>query len=444
MLRSISAPPNLPIHIDGTTLEGGGQLLRLTLALSSLTRIPVHVTNIRGKRGPKSAPSKGGGLKPTHFAGAQWLAKETKGEVAGMEVNSRDLLFQPNKGKEEKEERGCKDEGMNDKEREEISGVWRNIYEEERLVRRESDIVMSTPGSIFLVFQAIFPFILFSAPSLSQNPSNSTDDSGNSVPIKLTIHGGTNVSKAPSFEYVDQVLFPMLKSKAGIPPITMKLNQRGWSQGRADVGSVTFEITPLKRGSTLPKFTFTNRGEVFKIHVSILGPGVSIRKDIKDKVIEQLLHHHPDVEILFPVDEDSRHSKRYYLLLVAETSSGYRLGRDWLFDRNTGSTNAIDQLVLQVVSELECELRHGGCADEYMQDQMVIFQVLAKGKAVIDNGKGKGASLHTRTVRWVAERVLGVAFDEEGACEGVSFKVGERYWERDRINDNKDVAEVDV
>jgi hypothetical protein len=31
--------------------------------------------------------------------------------------------------------------------------------------------------------------------------------------------------------------------------------------------------------------------------------------------------------------EDSRHDKRYYLLLVATTSTGMKLGRDWLYDR---------------------------------------------------------------------------------------------------------------
>lgn len=34
------------------------------------------------------------------------------------------------------------------------------------------------------------------------------------------------------------------------------------------------------------------------------------------------------------------------------------------------------------------------------------------------------ASLHTRTARWVAERVLGVKFGEAGCCDGVGLVVG--------------------
>lgn len=214
----------------------------------------------------------------------------------------------------------------------------------------------------------------------------------------------------------------MLSSKVGIPPIVMKLEARGWAHGRPEVGKVTFDITPLKPHSVLPSFSFTNRGEITKIHVSILASPAATRDAIRDEVIASILSKWPDLEILFPVDEDTRDSRRLCLLLVAETSNGYRLGRDWLCDRkltttkgsSQTTTKVVEELVSRVVNELEEEIGHGGCVDEYLQDQLVVFQALAEGTTSVDYGKNRNdgkelvSSLHTRTVQWVAEEILGV------------------------------------
>lgn len=421
-----------PLHLDGTTLEGGGQLLRLALSLSSLTHTPIHINNIRGNRGPKSAPGKAGGLKAAHLAATQWLAKATCAETSGVEVKSRELVFKPSVTSAPANSAGSPDDG-------ELSGVkvnwstdglWKDVLEAGKIARRDSQISMSTPGSVFLVFQAILPFVLFSAPMAPTNPSSPTSSSNAHTPVRITIQGGTNVTNSPSAEYIIQVLLPMLTAKVGIPPITMNLQSRGWSQGAGHVGSVAFDITPLEPRSCLPAFSFTNRGTVQSIHVSILAPGVAIRNSIRDKVTERILQRHPDIEINFPIDEDSRDEKRLYLLLVAETSSGYRLGSDWLYDRKYKFPQAIDDLVSRVVRDLEKELAHGGCVDEYLQDQLVVFQALAGGRGFVDYGSEELASLHTRTVRWVAKQILGVGFDENGTCAGVAYKVGEKYWER--------------
>lgn len=468
------SPGKAPIHLDGTTLEGGGQLLRVALSLSALTHVPVHITNIRGKRGPKG---QAGGLKPAHLAAAQWLAKACEAETQGLVIKSRELIFRPSRvngiiygGKAEADE--C------------LGGLWKNVYNENNgklIIRRESYIPMSTPGSIFLVFQAILPFILFSKPhspsasclSTTSAAAGPTTDYG--TPVRITIQGGTNDTNSPSLEYVDQVLLPMLRAKVGIPPIVMKLESRGWIHGRPEVGSVTFDITPLKPRSVLPTFSFTNRGEITKIHVSILASPAAMRDAVKDKVIARILSNRPDVELLFPVNEDTRDSRRLCLLLVAETSNGYRLGRDWLYDRklSTGCSpkttaateKVVEELVSKVINGLEEELAHGGCVDEYLQDQLVVFQALAEGGASVDYGnKNKNgkelASLHTKTVHWVAEQILGVRFGsscnsdggapaaEISICEkGGGYKTGENNWERaadDETAEEQEARLVDV
>ena len=377
------------VHLDGTTLEGGGQLLRLALSLSSLTQIPIHVTDIRGKR-----PGKVSGLKASHLAGAKWLADVTAAMTDGMEVKSRQLLFRPSSIETETRINRAQSDLVGRKGR-----VWEDVFEDCKLVRRQSHILMSSPGSILLVLQAILPYLLFSSCS-------NVEGQKTVVPLRVTIEGGTNVSSSPSIEYVSQVLLPMLSRKLSIPPISTTLHKRGWSTGRTEIGSVTFDIEPLPRAFALPTFSFQDRGELTRVHVSVLAPEATARNTIRDKVTAQLLAYSPEIEILFPVDEKSGSEKRLYLLLVAETSNGYRLGRDWLFDdkaRGLSTDQLCERLVSKVMKDLKKEMKHGGCVDEYMQDQIVVFQVLAAGKAEVDGGVDREATLHTKTARWVAE-----------------------------------------
>ena len=409
-----------PLHLDGTTLEGGGQLLRVAVSLSSLTQIPIHVTNIRGKR-----PGKVYGLKASHLAAVKWLANATAATTEGMEVKSRRLVFRPScmragTGKENEHETKKEDE---------IKSVWENIFDDGKLIRRQTCIPMSTPGSIALVLQAILPYLLLS------NCSN-TQGHEKVIPLRVTIQGGTNVSCSPSIEYISQVLMPMLSQKLGIPPVTITLHKRGWSTGRGDIGSATFDIEPLPRAFILPAFSCQDRGELAKAHVSILAPGVTARNSIRDKVTAQLLAYNPNVEILFPIDEKSGSEKRLYLLVVAETSNGYRLGRDWLFDekvRDAGTEKVCEKLVSKVMKDLKKELKHGGCVDEYMQDELVVFQALAARKTEVDCGIDREVTLHTKTARWVAEQVVGASFDELGGCQGLEYAVGEDFPMRTRM-----------
>ncbi|KAF2646526.1 RNA 3'-terminal phosphate cyclase [Massarina eburnea CBS 473.64] len=372
-----------PIHLKGTTLEGGGQLLRLATCLSSLTSTPIHITSIRGNR------SGGGGLKTQHLTSIQWLAQASDATVSGMNLKSTDIEFSPS-GKSAVNGRG----------------------------ERGGDITIkqSTPGSVNLVFQAILPYILFAG-------------SGSGEAVRVNITGGTNVSNSPSYDYVEQVLLPML-ALIGIPAIEANVHSRGWSQGSTRVGAVTYTVVPLMK--QLPAFTLTKRGDIKSIRATIVAPKAYEQqlRDELDVMFETreakfFGAREPEVEVTF---EDSQHEKRYYLLLVATTSNGVKLGRDWLYNHGVRAGNidtVISTLVKKVSDDLLSEIEHGGCVDEYLRDQLIVFQALAKGRCEVYGGKKNDVllepSLHAQTAHWVAKEVISVDFNAEGTCEGIGF-----------------------
>lgn len=387
MAPKLRAP--VPIHLEGTTLEGGGQLLRIALGLSSLTRKPINITNIRGKR------SGGGGLKAQHLNCVQWLGKACDGRLSGVGLKSKEITFTPKQSSD---------------------GTNFSLDDQGGEVR----ITQTTPGSINLILQAILPYILFS---------------GATSPIRVTIAGGTNVSNSPSYDYIAEVLIPML-ALIGIPPISARLNSRGWSQGSTRVGSATYTITPLT--SPLPAFNLIARSLVTQVKAIVIAPRET-EQHFRDELAFMFEKRHTRFfgtgtsastpEITF---EPSHHDKRYYLLLVATSTNGIRLGRDWLYDQaiRPGKTERIvPTMVKKVSDDLLGEMDHGGCVDEFMRDQLVVYQALASGRSAVgggrtDDGELLEPSLHARTGMWVCQKMLGMEFDERGGCEGIGLKPG--------------------
>ena len=306
-------------------------------------------------------------------------------------------------------------------------------------------IDIGTPGAITLVFQAILPFLVFHSPASSHDVPR---------PIHITIKGGTNVSNAPSYDYVCQVLLPML-SLVGLPNIEARLDSRGWSTGRPEMGSITFEITPLAASTSLMAFTLTDRGAITGIRATVLAPRQA-EKDIQRELRKALRSTLPDIKDVELSFEDSRHHNRLYILLVAKTANGMRLGRDYLYDRRISSySHAAGQMARQVVDELAEEIEHGGCVDVWLRDQLIVFQALSssvaestaqseadertndsgregRSKSTVFGGnssraKGSEMSLHAQTAWWVCQRMLGVnAGSDDGidGCDGIGFVVG--------------------
>ncbi|XP_014665925.1 PREDICTED: RNA 3'-terminal phosphate cyclase-like [Priapulus caudatus] len=88
-----------------------------------------------------------------------------------------------------------------------------------------------------------------------------------------------------------------------------------------------------------------------------------------------------------------------HLSIVAETTTGCRFGGSALGKRGVEAHEVGQEAAQQLLSNL----KHGGCVDEHLQDQLIIFMALAKGKSLVRSGP---ITLHTKTAIFVTELLL--------------------------------------
>lgn len=177
------------IEIPGDYLEGGGQILRTSLALSAVLNKPFRIYNIRGKR-----PNPG--LRPQHYTGFKVMSQLCKAEVKGLAVGSTEVEFIPH-----------------------------GFYP------RNLDIDIKTAGSIGLLLQTVL------LPLVAKTDKE----------VKLTIKGGTHVPKAVPVDYYKNVLLPIL-NKMGANVEMEIINQGYYPRGGGKVG---VKIFPWRNRSRL-------------------------------------------------------------------------------------------------------------------------------------------------------------------------------------------------
>ncbi|HOI12784.1 MAG TPA: RNA 3'-terminal phosphate cyclase [Methanoculleus sp.] len=173
------------LTVDGTHLEGGGQVLRLAVALSAISAEPVTVTRIRQSR-------KNPGLAPQHIAAVRAVAGICDARCSGLSIGSSEITFTPG-----------------------------------QLRRADLAIDPGTAGSIPLILQAWLPVALHAGGS-------------------ITATGGTEVAWSPTIDYLDCVLAPVLR-RAGAS-IEIAVLERGYyprGGGRVHVRVETARPGPI-------------------------------------------------------------------------------------------------------------------------------------------------------------------------------------------------------
>ncbi|MBW2967051.1 RNA 3'-phosphate cyclase, partial [Candidatus Woesearchaeota archaeon] len=148
------------IDIDGNFLEGGGQIVRTALGLSTLTGKPFKVNNIRkGRKVP--------GLKHQHLSAIRSLQQLCDAKTNKIELGSTELTFEPG-----------------------------------ALKPRTLGIDIGTAGSITLLLQSLWvPLML---------PKAQGDK------FRLKIKGGTDTKWSMPLDYMQEVFFPQLQRYADV------------------------------------------------------------------------------------------------------------------------------------------------------------------------------------------------------------------------------------
>ncbi|MBY0113225.1 MAG: RNA 3'-terminal phosphate cyclase [Phycisphaerales bacterium] len=222
------------ITIDGAKGEGGGQILRSSLALSMATGRPFRMVNIRaGREKP--------GLMRQHLTCVQAAAAICSGKVEGASVGAKDISFIPG-----------------------------------RIVPDSYHFPIGTAGSCTMVLQAILPALL-----IANGPSS------------VTIEGGTHNSKAPPFEFFERALLPLL-ARAGAR-VRARCERLGFYP--AGGGRIVVDVEPTGERRYLEVLSRGNRTHSRAwAHVSRLP--ASIAKRELDVVIERLGIAETDTQVV--------------------------------------------------------------------------------------------------------------------------------------------------
>ena len=308
------------IEIPGDILEGGGQILRTSIALSVIAKKPIRIFNIRARR---SSP----GLKAQHLNSVKAVAILSDSKVEGLKFGSSEISFFPGTIK---------------------GGSFK--------------IDIGTAGSTSLVLQALMPAASFA--------SNKT---------LIEIKGGTNTLNAPPIDYIQEVLIPTLKTMGFRDSVN--LVRRGfYPRGQ---GIIRSKIEPVKKFIPIQLTEFGEVERIYGLSYSSNLPSHIVERMAKSAEETLSKNGYDDVNIECEVLQ-SKHKKCALdpgcgITLVAKLTLGSILGANSLGKIGKPA----EQVGIEVADNLLNQLEKGVPIDKYLADQAISYISIADGKSTI-------------------------------------------------------------
>lgn len=306
-------------EIDGSILEGGGQILRMAVSFGAIVSTPIRVTKIRAGR---SKP----GLAAQHLKGLELVSEMCSGKLNGAYIGSQQIEFWPGK-----------------------------------LHGGNFTANPQTAGAISLLLQIALPCALF-ADGLST----------------LDLRGGTNAEMAPQIDFMTEVFRPNMERFGA--SFDFDLHRRGYYPKGG--GHVTINISPVKNLSSVTLTDLGELKKVCGWSYAAGVLPVEMAHQMSNAAKEVIIKSFRKTEVSIECYKESKEmapDNASGIILVGETSTGCLLGGSGLGKRNT-KAHAVG---VEAATQLCDAALKGGCVDDYTQDQLIILMALSNGKSTI-------------------------------------------------------------
>lgn len=344
------------LQIDGSFGEGGGQILRTTLALSIITQTPIEISKIRaGRKKP--------GLMRQHLVCVQAAKAISHATVTGDELGSQDLKFTPHT-------------------------IQSGRY----------DFDIGSAGSTTLVLQTILPPLLMA--------------NGKST---VTIKGGTHNPLAPTADFLQHAFIPAL-ANMGIK-LELELVQAGFAP--VGGGEIVAKIYPIDDNERYPNFNLVERGQLLGVELvaSELNLQIDIAKRELDSS-EKHLNDKNDLgkqplKTSFHSLKGIGEGNTCYAIVKSQTPTMLHHEVFTLLGEKSRSAENIGKRLAGLVNRY---VASNACVDEYLADQLLLPLALLCEKKLFKKGNqaqftARMISEHTRTQAVMIEKFLPVKID---------------------------------